>query len=100
VELKPMSYRSKKILRNALPEATLLDSSQLMRFVRMVKTQEEIQLLKHSAQISEKAIIKSLLSCEGQQMGEFKNSYTSEVAKQGAVSDHFIYTWRGLGPVA
>jgi Xaa-Pro aminopeptidase len=84
--------------KKALPNVRFVDCSNLIRLVRMVKTQEELECIKRAAEISEKAILQVLSEMRpGATLGEIMATYSSVAAKEGAYFDHFIYDPRGNG---
>ncbi|HIB99764.1 TPA: aminopeptidase P family protein [Candidatus Poribacteria bacterium] len=82
----------------ALPRASIKDCSNLIRLIRRVKTEEEINHLARATEIGEKAANKSVNSaCAGQPISDVVQSYRSRIAKQGADFEHFAYSLHGLG---
>ena len=51
-----MTEEFKGALRTALPEATLYDASDLFRFIRMIKSDDEITRLRHACELNEQAV--------------------------------------------
>jgi Xaa-Pro aminopeptidase len=67
-----------------LPQATLLPASMLFRYVRMIKTAEEIQRLRNSAAVNEQAINTMLRACKpGVKESELAGIYKGEIARAG-----------------
>ncbi len=84
--------------KTALPNVKFVDCSNLIRLIRMIKTQEEINHIRRAAEISEKAILKVLRELKpGIELGEIIATYSAEAAKEGAFFDHFIYDPLGSG---
>lgn len=98
LEMEGLPARAVEGLRRALPKAQLKDVSNLIRLIRMVKSQEEIGRLARAAQIAEDAARVSLSQAgPGKSFLELSRLFRSEVARQGADLDHFAYSPRGLG---
>lgn len=85
-------------LRKVLPEAQLVDASNLLRVLRMVKSGEEIRRLKRAAEISQRAALNCLAVAKPNDLmlGVAQN-YRASVAASGADFEHFAYTQRGAG---
>jgi Xaa-Pro dipeptidase len=89
LESANMSEATRKSLEKAFPDVDFLDCAELLRFIRMVKTADEIKRLKTADEISEKAIVDTISGATaGTEMSELIRSYSQEVAKEGAISDH------------
>jgi Xaa-Pro dipeptidase len=71
-------------IRAGLPQATLLPASMFFRYVRMIKTPEEIHRLREAAEINELAINTMLRACRPRVTeNELASIYKGEVAKAG-----------------
>ncbi len=67
-----------------VPQATLLPASTFFRYVRMIKTPEEIEKLRMSAAINERAINAMLRECKpGAKENDLAGIYKGEIAKAG-----------------
>jgi Xaa-Pro aminopeptidase len=67
-----------------LPRATLLPASMFFRYVRMIKTPDEIRRLRESAEINEQAINAMLRACRPRVTeNELASIYKGEIAKAG-----------------
>lgn len=67
-----------------LPDAKLFPASMFFRYVRMIKTPDEIQRLRESAQTNENAINAMLRACKpGVKESELASSYKGEIARAG-----------------
>jgi len=98
IETEGLSCRTLEALRGALPRAMLKDCSNLIRWLRMVKSCEEISRLRRSAEINEHAATESLALAEpGRPMADLAESYRAVAAEQGADFDHFAFGPRGYG---
>jgi Xaa-Pro aminopeptidase len=101
VEMDELSHPAMLALRRGLPAARLLDCSNLLRLIRMVKTPAEIDRLERAAAIAENAAAESLrLARPGRPMGEVTARFRTAVAEAGADMDHFAFGPRGLGIAA
>lgn len=88
---------TRRLLSRALPDVELLDASELLSLIRMVKTEEEIDRLTTASKINENALFASLgLAHEGQSVGELSRRYMTLVSKKGALFDHYFYSPDGL----
>ena len=98
VELEGLTTDRKEELAQALPGAALLDASNLIRLVRMVKNDYEIDLLTRSAAINEQAGMQVLSETRpGTTLGEMNDRYRVLAAREGADFDHFCIGLGGLG---
>jgi Xaa-Pro dipeptidase len=71
-------------IKAGLPEADLLPGSMFFRYVRMIKTADEIQRLRESAEINERAINTMLRACRPRVTeSELASIYKGEIAKAG-----------------
>lgn len=85
-------------LARTLPGAALLDASNLIRLIRMVKNDYEIGLLTRSAAINEQAGMQVLSEARpGTTLGEMNDRYRDLAAREGADFDHFCIGLGGLG---
>lgn len=87
-----------EILLGVLAEAAERDCSQLMRLVRMVKSTEEIEVLRAAARLSEDAGLAVFAEAHaGSTPRELLQGYKRRIGKFGADFDHFSYSVGGLG---
>ena len=85
-------------LRRALPDARLLDCSNLIRLLRMVKTGDEIERLGQAAEISEAAAMTAMEQASpGDNVQEVVRRFRAELGGRGADLDHFAFGVHGLG---
>ena len=85
-------------LRQALPDARLLDCSNLIRLLRMVKTGDEIERLGQAAEISEAAAMTAMEQASpGDNVQEVVRRFRAELGGRGADLDHFAFGVHGLG---
>ena len=98
IEMEGLSPRAKGAIEAGLPKAQIKDCSNLIRLIRMVKTEDELSRLIRSAEISETAAMEALaLARPGQPIAEVVQHYRQQIAKAGADFDHFAFGVRGLG---
>ncbi|MCE2488575.1 MAG: aminopeptidase P family protein [Anaerolineae bacterium] len=98
IEMEELPQRHLQALRDALPRAQLLDCSNLLRYVRAVKTADEIERLRRAAQISEAAAMTSLAqAAPGVSLAQLSLAYRAQVAQAGADFDHFAIGIDGVG---
>lgn len=85
-------------LRQALPDARLLDCSNLIRLLRMVKTGDEIERLEQAAEISETAAMTAMEQASpGDNVQDVVRRFRAELGGRGADLDHFAFGVHGLG---
>lgn len=85
-------------LKEALPDARLLDCSNLIRLLRMVKTRDEIDRLTRAAEISETAAMTAMEQAKpGDNVQEVVHRFRAELGARGADLDHFAFGVHGLG---
>ena len=98
IELEGLSPNAKNAIEVGLPKAQIKDCSNLIRLIRMVKTEDELSRLIRSAEISETAAMEALaLARSGQSIADVVQYYRQQIAKEGADFDHFAFGVRGLG---
>ncbi len=98
IEMEGLSPKTKETIEAGLPKAEIKDCSNLIRLIRMVKTQEELSWLIRSAEINEKAAMSALaLARPRQRIADVVQHYRQQIAKDGADFDHFAFGVRGLG---
>jgi len=79
-------------LRRLLPEAELVDASDLWRLIRAVKTPLELERLRRASQINEEALAASIgISGVGTTQADLYNAYQARVIERGA----FLHYWGG-----
>ena len=85
-------------LRQALPDARLLDCSNLIRLLRMVKNGDEIERLEQAAEISETAAMTAMEQASpGDNVQDVVRRFRAELGGRGADLDHFAFGVHGLG---
>lgn len=98
IEFSNLSKASKKYIGKEMKKVDWLDATEFLRLVRMVKTPGEIARMRKAAEITQTGLWKSFKAAKaGVTFGEINQVYLSEVAKLGAVPDHYIYAPKGLG---
>jgi Xaa-Pro aminopeptidase len=98
IELSNLSAETRSVLRKRLPRVTFLDSSQLIRFVRMVKTGEEIRRMRSAASIAEKAMIAGISEGRaGRTAGDVRRPFLAEVTRSDALFEHWAFSPVGFG---
>lgn len=98
IEMDGLSAERRAALRERLPHVELLDCSNFLRFIRAVKSAEELARLRRAAEISELAAQTSLGHVfANKPVAGLIESYRTLVAEGGAQFDHFAYTPHGLG---
>ncbi len=98
IEMEGLSPRAKNAIETGLPKARIKDCSNLIRLIRMVKTEDELARLIRSAEISEAAAMEALAHPRpGQPIADVVQHYRQQIAKAGADFDHFAFGMRGLG---
>lgn len=85
-------------VRTALPKAELVDCSNAIRLIRMVKSPAEQALLAETARIGEQAAAAAFADARpGVRLRDMQQRFRAEVGLLGADFDHFAYGIRGLG---
>lgn len=98
VEFDRLPSDTAATLRQTLPHADLKDCSNLLRLIRMVKSEEELLRLTRAADIAEHAGLEILDTARpGDRIGDLVHNYKVRIAEMGADFDHFIYSMRGTG---
>ncbi len=98
VEMDGMTAHRHELLRQALPDARLLDCSNLIRLLRMVKTPDEITRLTQAAEISEAAAMTAMgQASTGENVQDVIHRFRAELGNRGADLDHFAFGVHGLG---
>lgn len=98
LDMEGLAPTSKASIERGLPKATIKDCSNLIRLIRMVKTEDELSKLTRAAEISERAAMESLaIAKPGRPISEIVQHYRAQVARDGADFDHFAFGVRGLG---
>ncbi len=98
IEMEGLSPRAKDAIEAGLPKARIKDCSNLIRLIRMVKTEDELSRLTRSAEISETAAMEALaLAQPGHPIADVVQHYRQQIAEDGADFDHFAFGVRGLG---
>ena len=98
VEMEGLTADRLDQLRDQLPTASLLDCSNLIRLIRMVKNEHEVDGLTRSAEINERAGMEVLAeAAPGRSLQDLALRYRVLAAQQGADFDHFCIGLGGLG---
>ena len=98
LEMEDLPAETLASIREGLPQASLKDCSNLIRLIRAVKTQDEIERQERAATISEEAANESAqLAAPGHRIKDLAECYRTRIAALGADLDHFAYGPRGYG---
>jgi Xaa-Pro aminopeptidase len=98
VELEGLTPSRIERLRRALPSAALLDCTNMLRLVRAVKTEGQIELLARAAGIAEGAAGAVVAAAgEASTLTELADAFRIALAQDGADIDHFSISFDGLG---
>jgi len=98
IEFSNLTRASRKHIHKKLDRVDWLDASEFIRLIRMVKTPEEVSRMRTAAEITEKGVKRRFRGAgEGATAGEMSRAYLAEVARHGAIPDHYIYNPRGYG---
>ena len=85
-------------VRAALPKAELVNCSNMIRLIRMVKSPAEQALLAEAARIGEQAAAAAFADARpGVRLRDMQQRFRAEVGLLSADFDHFAYGIRGLG---
>lgn len=98
VEMEGLSVRRKEELGAALGHCEIRDCSNLLRLVRMVKSEQELRLVARSAEINEGALMAGLAEARaGVSVVDLIRDYRISIAAHDASLDHYAYSIDGLG---
>ena len=98
VEYDGINFSHKKAIDNKLKNCEILNDSEILRLARMIKTEEEISLIKKCFEITEKSFLETVnLIASGVRLKELHNSFKESVGKDGATVQHLSLMQRGLG---
>lgn len=98
LEMEGVKPAALTALNAALPNATFLDCSNLLRLIRAVKSPEEIRRIGQSTRIVEEAALASLnLAAPGKRLPELVAEFRARIGSLGADYDHFIIGVHGMG---
>lgn len=98
IELAGLRPEFRAHLKEALPHAALLDCTNLLRLLRMVKSRDELAALARAASIGERVGMEVLASARlGERLGEMAQRFAVGTAELGAASEHFTLGVYGLG---
>ena len=88
-------------ISNGLSKASIKDCTNLIRLIRMVKSEDDLASLTRGAEISEQAAMESLaLLKPGSLASELVQNFRIRVSEQGGDFEHFLYAIQGLGITA
>ena len=98
VELGAITQARRAALADALPDATLVDCTNVIRLIRVVKTTEEVELLARAAAIAERVALETLREARpGDRLGRLVHDFRLGLADEGAALDHLLFGASGLG---
>jgi Xaa-Pro aminopeptidase len=98
IELEGLDKKQRDAIQESMPKASIKDCTNLLRLIRMVKSAEEQDRLRRSADISERALMESLkLAKTGTPVSELSQRFRGRIADEGADFDHYAFCYRGLG---
>ncbi len=100
LEMDGLSPAALDEIRNSFPQAQLLDCSNLIRLIRMVKSEEEVKRLTRSAEINKLAGTQAMAAAKpGVSLQDLARIYRTVAGENGADFDHLCIGMRGLGIV-
>lgn len=98
IEMDGLPGNRYQALCDALPHVKWKDCSNLLRVIRSVKTEDEIQRLTRAAEINELAAVEAFqLPKPGESIRKCINHFRRRVGEMGADMDHFAFGYRGMG---
>lgn len=97
-ELKSFNKSIFSEILKKLKKCLFKDCTELIRLIRMIKTEEEISLLSKSAELNELALQESArLINENNTFKKAFNKFKDITEKRGAIVEHFIFSSYGCG---
>jgi len=85
-------------ISDRLKDCSFKDCTEIIRLIRMIKTDEEISLLTKSAELNELAMNESAKYIkENNNFGEAFNKFRNIVQKKGGIVEHYIFSSYGCG---
>ena len=101
LEMEGLSSGDRAELSAKLPKAALQDCSNLIRLIRMVKSETEIERLTRGTEIAEDAGNRVMAEARpGTSLAELYHDYRACLAEGDTDVDHFTIDLRGLGIVS
>jgi Xaa-Pro dipeptidase len=101
IELDGLADDVVAALRARLPHARLLECSNLLRLVRAVKSEDELQRLRAAAGTAEQAAAEAFAAAHaGIRLRDLEAAYRVVLGENGADFDHFAFGPRGAGIAA
>lgn len=98
IEMTGFGAADRSAMESALHCIEILNASNLLRIIRMVKSDEEIYRMRRAAEINELAANECLaLATPGCQMLDLVAAYRATAAQAGADFDHYAFSQRGVG---
>ncbi len=98
LDMEGLTPPAKDAILSAVSGAQVKNCSNLLRLVRAVKSQEEIDRLTHAAEISETAAMEAFaLARPGRSMLDLSQHYRARIGEMGADLDHFSFGVYGIG---
>ena len=80
-----------------LPDIEIVEATNIFREIRMVKSHEEVKIMKEAAIINEKGVEKAISQIsEGSKWSDIERSYFTEVSKNGGNGRYIVTTLGGL----
>lgn len=74
------------------------DASEIFRLIRMIKSPDELEILKQCLKITEKALLSSAESIKpGKLFGDINQYFKSLIEEKNAIFDHYVIFHNGFG---
>ncbi len=98
LDAEELPAATREQITRALPQASFQNCTNLIRLIRMVKSEEEVRRLTRSAEINEEVGMECLnMARPGTPISELVRHYRARAGELGADFDHFAFGVRGLG---
>jgi len=98
LDFEGLDDHDRDYLKRSFPGAKIANCSELLRIVRMVKSDDELERLTRCAEINEVACREALNNAiNGRKAGEALQRFKEYVVSKGALPEHHIYSRQGRG---
>ena len=97
IEAGPLDPLARRVMRAVRPRSALVDCTNLLRLARIVKTADEISLLREAAGIAEVAAADGLAAlADSGRVSDAVDRFHLSLVAEGAIPDHFTFGADGM----